>query len=190
MATTQSLPPAALCPLPLWQVGTVTPGSQSVHGHVPRDTAPCPVPAEGLGWEGVQVRLRTGSPAHWPTLTRIVVTTRVLLARVCDRLMSRVVAFMARVRLEYHTPICGQRGCHQHKAYSCFRTPRGPTPAGLWHQPGPAHLSVALAGLLQDAQCVVGPLPFAVELNPPSQPIILYLAGREAGRGRGGRVQR
>lgn len=45
-------------------------------------------------------------------LTRIVVTTRVLLARVCDRLMSRVVAFMARVRLEYHTPIWGQTEYH------------------------------------------------------------------------------
>lgn len=41
---------------------------------------------------------------------------------------------------------------------------------------------MALAGLLQYAQCVVGPLPFAVELNPPGQPIILYLAGREAGQ--------
>lgn len=48
--------------------------------------------------------------------------------------------------------------------------------------PGAAHLTVALAGLLQYAQCVVGPLPFAVELNPPGQPIILYLAGREAGQ--------
>ena len=37
-------------------------------------------------------------------------TTSVLLASVCDRLMSRVVAFMARVRLEYHTPICGREG--------------------------------------------------------------------------------
>lgn len=35
----------------------------------------------------------------------MVVTTSVLLASVCDRLMSRVVAFMASVRLEYHTPI-------------------------------------------------------------------------------------
>lgn len=50
---------------------------------------------------------------------------------------------------------------------------------------GPAHLTVALAGLLQDTQCVVGPLPFAVELNPSSQPIILYLAGREAGQREG-----
>jgi hypothetical protein len=41
------------------------------------------------------------------TLTRMVVTTSVLLASVCDRLISRVVAFMARVRLEYHTPIWG-----------------------------------------------------------------------------------
>lgn len=32
-------------------------------------------------------------------------TTSVLLASVCDKLMSRVVEFMARVRLEYHTPI-------------------------------------------------------------------------------------
>ena len=44
-----------------------------------------------------------------------------------------------------------------------------------------------MPGLLQDAQGVVGPLPFAVELDPPGQPVILYLAGREAGRGRGGR---
>lgn len=40
----------------------------------------------------------------------MVVTTSVLLASVCDRLMSRVVAFMARVRLEYHTPIWGGEG--------------------------------------------------------------------------------
>lgn len=46
---------------------------------------------------------------------------------------------------------------------------------------------MALPRLLQDAQGIVGPLPFAVELDPSSQPIILYLAGREAGRGRGGR---
>lgn len=45
--------------------------------------------------------------APFGSLTRIVVTTSVLLARVCDRLMSRVVAFMARVLLEYHTPIWG-----------------------------------------------------------------------------------
>lgn len=57
--------------------------------------------------------------------------------------------------------------------------------AGLWCHPGPAHLTVALAGLLQDAQCVVGPLPFAVELNPPGQPVILYLAGREVGQREG-----
>lgn len=46
---------------------------------------------------------------------------------------------------------------------------------------------MSLPGLLQDAQGVVGPLPFAVELDPPGQPVILYLAGWEAGRGRGGR---
>lgn len=51
-------------------------------------------------------------PSPFGPLTRIVVTTRVLLARVCERLMSRVVAFIARVRLEYHTPIWEQTGCH------------------------------------------------------------------------------
>lgn len=58
----------------------------------------------------------------------------------------------------------------------------GRIPAGRWCHPGPAYLTVALAGLLQDAQRVVGPLPFAVELHPPGQPVILYLAGREAGQ--------
>jgi hypothetical protein len=41
---------------------------------------------------------------------------------------------------------------------------------------------VALPGLFQDTQGVVGPLSFAVELDSPSQPVILYLAGQEVGQ--------
>lgn len=39
-------------------------------------------------------------------LTKMVVTIRVLLTRLSEMLMSNVVAFIARVLLEYHTPIC------------------------------------------------------------------------------------
>ena len=72
------------------------------------------------------------------------------------------------------------------KTIACPTLPPNPIKAPRPH-PGEAHLPVALPRLLQDAQRVVGPLPFAVELNPPGQPVILYLAGREEGRGRGGR---
>ena len=92
-------------------------------------------------------------------------------------------------------PDLRQRGHGQHRP--CLRRPQpsGPRPAlprpqphpGSGIVPGNAHLTVALPRLLQDAQGVVGPLPFAVELDPPSQPVILYLAGREEGRGKGGR---
>lgn len=41
---------------------------------------------------------------------RIVVIIRVLLVRVCDRLMFRVVVFMVRVRLEYYISIWGREG--------------------------------------------------------------------------------
>lgn len=97
-----------------------------------RDPSPCR--GVRMGWEAVQENPELGPlyllpPAPFGPLTRIVVTTRVLLARVCDRLMSRVVAFMARVRLEYHTPIWGQTGCHQHRACSYSWKPQRPNPS-------------------------------------------------------------
>lgn len=62
------------------------------------------------GRPSIQTPLSVALASPLVPLTRMVVTTRVLLASVCDRLMSRVVAFMANVLLEYHTPIWGAEG--------------------------------------------------------------------------------
>lgn len=75
-------------------------------------------------------------------------TTSVLFASVCDRLMSRVVAFMARVRLEYHTPIWGGEGCGSLPDPAEDLSPPGPAlPSPLLPPPAPPHLVRAL-GLL------------------------------------------
>lgn len=117
--------------------------------HVP--TGLCAVPADA----SLLLTSSTASPQG--PLTRMVVTTSVLFANVCDRLMSRVVAFMARVRLEYHTPIWGGEGCGTPPGPTEDLSPPGPAlpspllppPAPRPGQgPGPAHLTVALPGLL------------------------------------------
>lgn len=125
-------------------------------GHIPFRSVSCVsrgiLSSLGLGWGTAQERPLHLLPNPLPQgpLTRMVVTTSVLLARVCDRLMSRVVAFMARVRLEYHTPIWGREGAISTGPGLKMPQPSGPapTPSRLCSFPGLAHLTVALPRLL------------------------------------------
>lgn len=90
---------------PRWDPKQTLGGPQTPSGNSPVASHG---PQRGL-WGHPWAESRTPPPGPPPPapLTRMVVMMRVLLAKLSEALMAKVVAFMASVRLEYHTPTWG-----------------------------------------------------------------------------------